>query len=144
MKAQEAFAVMMREQVAPALRQFGFKGSGQSFTLPSNEYWALLGFQKSQWSSASVVRFTVNLTVAPKEAWAQAAEEKPYLGSRPTPNGGLVNVPGHWFERIGLLLPSKTDHWWWVEPDRPTEPIGREVIPAIRDHGLPEMKRHMP
>jgi Domain of unknown function (DUF4304) len=145
MKAQEVFRVMMREQVAPALRELGFRGSGQSFTLPSDEYWALVGFQKSDSSSARAVKFTVNVQVAPKEEWAKAAREKPWLGSRPSPNVvGASYVPGGWSERIGLLLPVRTYRWWWVEPDRLTEPVAREVVAAIRDHGLPEMKRRMP
>jgi hypothetical protein len=42
------------------------------------------------------------------------------------------------------LLPSRTDHWWWVQPGRPTEPVAREVVAAIRDHVLSEKERHMP
>jgi Domain of unknown function (DUF4304) len=51
----------------------GFKGSGQSFTLPSKTHWVLLGFQKSMTSNAKAVRFTVNLTAASKQAWSRTA-----------------------------------------------------------------------
>jgi hypothetical protein len=141
-KAQEAFAVMMREQIAPALRSLGFKGSGQSYSIPSERYWALVGFQKSGASSAGAVKFTVNLKVVPRVGWARAYDEHPWMGSKPSPNT-LNVVEGGWRSRIGHLLPNPGDRWWWIEPDRPTEPVADEVIAAIRDFGLPEMRRRM-
>jgi hypothetical protein len=59
--AQVVFERMLREEVAPALRELGLRGSGQRFRLPSESHWALLAFQKSQWSDADEIRFTVNV-----------------------------------------------------------------------------------
>src|SRR6266508_1633339 len=61
--AQESFKQMLRDHVAPALREMGFRGSGQNFSLRSDSHWALLDFQKSQWSSEDKIAFTVNLPV---------------------------------------------------------------------------------
>jgi hypothetical protein len=52
---------MLRDEIAPELRAAGFKGSRQSFDLPSESHWAVLGFQKSAWSDRQRVTFTVNL-----------------------------------------------------------------------------------
>jgi hypothetical protein len=142
MTAQEAFALMMREQVAPALRDLGLKGSGQVFSIPSDRYWALIGFQKSVGSSSEAVKFTVNLQVVDRDAWAKASEEQPWRGPKPKANV-RPGVPGSWGERIGTLMPPRNDYWWSIEPDRPTEPVAGEVVAALRDHGLPEMKRRM-
>ena len=133
---------MMRAQIAPALRSLGLKGSGQSYAIPSDDYWALVGFQKSGASSAAAVKFTVNLQVQPRDAWARAYNERPWMGVKPSPNT-IAGVEGGWWSRIGQLLPDAEDHWWWIEPDRPTEPVADEVIAAIRDYGLPEMRRRM-
>jgi Domain of unknown function (DUF4304) len=141
-KAQEAFAVMMREQIAPALRSLGLKGSGQSYSIPSEKHWALIGFQKSGASSAAAVKFTVNLTIQSREAWAKAYEDSPWIGKKPSPNV-RSGAPGGWTSRIGHLLPTPRDHWWWVEPDRPTAPVADEVVAAVRDYGLPEMRQRM-
>ena len=65
--AQEAFVKMMKEEIAPALRRLGFKGSGQRYELPSPTHWALLGFQKSAYSDSPEVRFTVNVTIAGRD-----------------------------------------------------------------------------
>jgi Domain of unknown function (DUF4304) len=54
--AQEAFTMMVKEQIAPALRELGFKGSGQRFTLPDDEHWALIGLQKFTWSNREAMR----------------------------------------------------------------------------------------
>ena len=132
---------MMQQEIAPALRELGFKGSGQSFTLPSVTHWALLGFQKSAWGDAREVQFTVNLTVVGKRAWEDARAERPYLGARPAPNTGY-GFPT-WGERIGLLLPEGTDLWWSVAADSSTVSVVEGVLAAIRDYALPEMRREI-
>jgi hypothetical protein len=50
--ALDRFRTMMRHDVAPELRRMGFRGPGQSFMLPSEDHWVLLGFQKSRSRSA--------------------------------------------------------------------------------------------
>ena len=67
--AQEMFRAMVRDQVAPALRDLGFKGSGQVYLLPSETHWAMLSFQKSASSDAASVRFAVNFDVTTKQEW---------------------------------------------------------------------------
>jgi hypothetical protein len=140
MTAQEAFASMMRDRVVPALLKLGVRGSGQSFSIPSETHWALIGFQKSASSNAQNVRFTVNLTVVSREEWAEVFAKHPSFGAKPKPN---VRGLGGWNERIGALLPEGADRWWQVEPDRPTEQVSVEVVAAISDLALPEMQRRM-
>src|SRR5215203_3046681 len=71
--AQAVFKTMLRDQVAPRLRELGFEGSRQNFSLPSETHYALLAFQKSDFSDKSAVRFTVNLTVVGREDWEQGS-----------------------------------------------------------------------
>src|SRR5712691_6087251 len=98
---------MLREDVAPSLRRLGLKGSGQVYTIPSSTHWAIVAFQKSAYSDADLVRFTLNLTVARKDEWAAAyAEKQPVIGRRPMPNT-YVPVGSSWHSRIGHLMPSK-------------------------------------
>ena len=137
--------MMMREDVAPALRRLGLKGSGQSYTLPSETHWALIGFQKFTWSNAGRVEFTINLTVARKDEWAAAYQATPHIGVRPSP--GISGGPS-WWARIGSLLPGGgnaelAETAWAVEPDEPVEPVAGDVVGAIRDHALPAMRERM-
>jgi hypothetical protein len=110
--------------------------------IPSERFWALIGFQKSTASNAAALKFTINLQVVPRDAWSKASEEHPWRGAKPSANV-VAGIPGSWWQRIGGLLASGSDHWWWTEPDRPSEAVAEEVVAAIRDHALPEMKRRM-
>jgi len=67
--AQDVFRATMRDEIAPALRELGFKGSGQVYLLPSETHWAMLSFQKSASSDAAGVRFAVNFDVTTKQEW---------------------------------------------------------------------------
>src|SRR6266542_309783 len=83
---QDVYADLMRNAFAPALREAGLRGSNGRFELPSEVYWAQLGFQKSAYSSADEVRFTVNLSVIRRDEWTLQSTAKPYLGKRPRPS----------------------------------------------------------
>ena len=60
---QQVYDDLMKGSFAPALRAVGLKGSGGRFELPSEEYWAQLGFQKSAFSDSTALKSTVNLSV---------------------------------------------------------------------------------
>lgn len=141
MTAQDSFATLIRHHLAPALRELGFKGSGGVFTLPDAERWALVGFQRSVHNDRQEVRFTANLTVGSKAVWQAARMEMSYLPERPAANtryGSFI-----WQIRIGLALPVGRDTWWKVEPRTDLDALARDVIAAIRDHGLPAMQEQM-
>ena len=132
---------MMREQVAPRLRMLGFKGSGQRFTLPSETHWALLGFQRSAWGDSNEGRFTINLTVVSKDAWEASRADRPHRGPSPAPNA-FEGAPA-WEVRIGMLASERFDSWWPVRAGEPTERVAGEVVRAVDDYALPEMRRQI-
>jgi hypothetical protein len=138
--AQEAFARMVKEEIAPGLRRMGFKGSGQRYELPSETHWAMLSFQKSAFSDSDDVRFTINLKVIGREEWQRARQERSYLGERPSPSV-FANVG--WESRIGRLLPGDRDQWWTVTADGPTEPVAREILEAVKEFAFPAMIERM-
>jgi hypothetical protein len=132
---------MLREQVAPALRELGFTGSGPAYSLPDDAHWALVGFQKSAWSDSDSVAFTVNVTVASRDVWENERRTRLYLPAKPAPNTHYGDYV--WQTRIGFLLPSGRDHWWEVEAGTTTETLAAEVVGAIRDYALPAMRRQL-
>jgi hypothetical protein len=140
---------MMREQVAPPLREMGFRGSGQTFYLPSDSHWSLLGFQRSQWSDADRVAFTVNMTVVGRAVWESAFAEYPGLGEKPGANWSpapifrsLWSSGGYWHRRIGELT-GAGETWWDVRASDDTARAADEVIAAIRDYAMPAMTSRM-
>lgn len=141
-RAQDTFRRMMQTEVAPALRNLGFKGSGHSFMWPSDTHWAQLGFQKSTRSDARKVVFTVNVSVVEKGAWDEERARHPDLGGeRPAPN--TTYGPPAWTERIGFLLPTRKDLWWSVKAGASTTRSAGEVVAAIREYALPEIARQI-
>jgi hypothetical protein len=143
MTAQEEFACMMRREVAPALRLVGLKGSGFSFSILSDDYWAVIGFQKNRHSDRDAVSFTINLNVVSRPAWDAIRAGSPWRTERPSPNESLWGLPGAWSTRIGLLLPGQDDYWWELRRGDPTDRLASEVVAAVRDYALPAMRAQM-
>lgn len=109
---QQVYAEWMKTTVGPALRAVGMRGSAGRFEFPSNAVWAQLGFQKSAYSDGQEVRFTMNLSVIPRQTWADQAATTPHLGERPSPSIRY----GSWADqtRLGLLTPQGEDTWWRI------------------------------
>ena len=138
--AQATYAAMLRDWIAPRLRELGFRGSGGTYLLPDERRWALIGFQKDRYSDARQVRFTVNVAVADRAAWEAARAEHPWLPPRPS---GNTHYPIGDLVRIGQLLPARVDTWWVVPAAAPTDGVADEVVRAIRDYALPWMREHL-
>jgi hypothetical protein len=135
---QDVYADLMKTAFAPALRAVGLRGSNGRFELPSDIYWAQLGFQKSSFSGADEVRFTVNLSVITRAEWESQKAAKPYLGRRPTP----ITHCGPWADqvRIGQLTPVGGDKWWRIVRGADVEPVQADALADLLTYGLPWMK----
>ena len=140
---------MLRDRVAPELRKLGFVGSGQNFALPSESHWALLGFQRSAWSSAESVDFTINLTVVSRDAWEKGREQWPTLPERPGANWGLSPMMepafggAYWHSRIGDVMPGRRDRWWKIASDADAADVTYAVVAEIREFAVPAMRERM-
>lgn len=128
----------MKERFAPFLREAGLRGSGGRFTLASETYWLLLGFQKSTSSDRHEVRFTVNVSAIRRDVWDAQRAATPYLGRTPQP----ATLYGPWAEqqRIGMLTPSGLDKWWRLRPDRNVDAFVADVLADLRQYAIPWLK----
>ena len=133
--AQQTFRRMLRDEVAPALRALGMKGSGQHFTLPDPEALLLLAFQRSTDSDAARTSFTVNLASLDRTEYEQQRAE---WWGRPT---ATMELPIGRYTRLGFLMPAGQDHWWTVRAGAPTADLAAEVVAAIERYGLPDLRR---
>jgi uncharacterized protein DUF4304 len=140
--ARDKVAAMLKERVAPALRDMGFKGSGQNYHLPVPGHFALLGFQKMRFGTRHDVMFTINLLACSHADWTALAEANPYHGAKPI-LGAHYEGP-IWSRRIGFLMPEPHDHWWQVLDDTDTDALAEEVIAVLRDLGVPALRAHLP
>jgi hypothetical protein len=139
--AQEQFKAMLRDVIAPALRAEGFKGSGTEYSLNDSRSFATVGFQSSSYSTAELMKFTVNLKVTLKTDWAAAKEEFSWIKSAtPRPNISYSGVR-EWFCRIGTLMPDANDRWWDLGANDDLATVAKEVLTALRTWGIPELIR---
>jgi Domain of unknown function (DUF4304) len=139
--AQETYRRMLKTQLAPGLRELGFKGSGRSYELPCPDHWAMLGLQGSKWNDSSEVLFTINLLVVSRSVWERERAQDSYLGAKPKPN--YMYGTFAWWERIGSLMPEREDKWWTVNAGMDTEDLSREVLLAVESYGLPAMRAQL-
>ncbi len=137
---QDVYADLMRNAFAPALREAGLRGSNGRFELPSEVYWAQLGFQKSAYSSADDVRFTVNLSVIRRDEWTSQSTAKPYLGKRPRPSTHY----GTWADqvRIGSLTSGGEDKWWRLVRGAEVDPVRDDALADLLTYGVPWLRAH--
>lgn len=112
--AQEVFEHLMRDRVAPALRDLGLKGAFRSFTYRIGDLEGAVWTRKSRYSRKAWVDFTLELGAA-------------YL-----PTGA-----GYWNRELPSLIPGNRDYWWRVEAGRPAEPIASTILSAFRSYGWP-------
>lgn len=141
--AQDAYKVLMRDYIAPRLRELGFKGSGREFWLSSESFWAGIGFQASAWSDKSAVQFTVNIQVVEKDRWAELLASRPdrRYPKRPAANSSYSTRVA-WATRIGELMDGQ-DHWWSTRGVVNLAALAEEVVEVIRERVLPEMQHRM-
>jgi hypothetical protein len=137
---QDVYAHLMKTAFAPALREAGLRGSNGRFELPSEVYWAQLGFQKSAYSSGDEVRFTVNLSVIRRDEWASQSAAKQYLGNEPTPNTHY----GTWADqvRIGSLTPGGEDKWWRLVRGVESDAARDDALADLLTYGVPWLQEH--
>jgi hypothetical protein len=137
--AQESYRRMLRDHIAPGLRQLGFKGSGKSYRLPNDAgYNALIDFQASRHSTKSTVEFTVNLAV-----WHPRATEDWAEAQREWPNACVFPLWGQWSARLNDLAPQTIEQWEKAEPSSPMELVAEKVLDAIREHVVGAMQREI-
>lgn len=138
---QDVYADMMKTTFAPALRGAGLRGSNGRFELPSDTYWAQLGFQKSSYSGADEVRFTVNLSVISRTEWETQKAAKPRLGKQPTPTTHY----GPWADqaRIGQLTPAGADKWWRIIRGADVDPVQADALADLLTYAVPWLKARL-
>jgi hypothetical protein len=132
---RDVFKRMMRDEVAPALRELGFKGSGVNFTLPSPELHLMIHFQVNDGIPPETLDFTVNISIINKSEYQQ--KWQPWLPRNPT--AATILPTGRRF-RIGALV-GHVDKWWHIEAAAPAVDQAFDVVRTIGAYVVPELKR---
>lgn len=139
--AQALYSEFVKVRLGPALRELGFTGSAGRYALPASGCWALLGLQKSAYSSRAEVDFTVNLLVVREDVWTAMRERDSRLPKRPS--AGALYGAEVAQSRIGRLLPSAADTWWSLSAFVDKETLADEVIDGVETYALPWLRGHL-
>jgi Domain of unknown function (DUF4304) len=120
--------------MATRLGEAGFRRKGGSFYLREGGNWGVVNFQKSGKSTTDVILFTVNVGIA---------------------SGVLLNFSGlresdvpridqcHWRKRLGFFFAEPSDTWWRIDATASLSAIAQEIIGALLQLAIPEMKRYL-
>ena len=138
MNAHALFDEMLRTQIAPSLRDLGFRGSGKVFNLPtaSGDH-ALFGFLKDRWNTPDSCRFTAIAAFHRQADWERARGAQTWLPARPA----LCHVvAGGWQGRVGLLLDPPHDHWWTIRVPDDVLTVADHVVGVVVDNVLPQLQ----
>lgn len=139
MNALDLFDAMLRDRVAPELRQLGMRGSGQRFSVPnSNGDYALLGFQKSPHNTPDECQFTASAAFCSHAGWQQTRALHAWLPATPSATTFYPFAP-MWQERVGALLDPPYDRWWAIRTADDVTAVAEQVIAAVRDAVLPQL-----
>lgn len=134
--AQEAYALLVKEHLSPAMRGLRFKGSRGSYRWPSEDCWALLGLQKSAFSDRDEVRFTANLFVIRRDDWGRLRQGGSSYPAIPTAGTHWGGTSSH--ERVTMLMTEDySDRWWILPPDANLPTLAAVVMDAIVRYGVP-------
>lgn len=130
--AQDTFRGLLADHFAPWLKERGFKRRDTTFRRrPDDAAWEIVNFQRSQFSDANAVSFTVNLGVA-----FDVLHDEPSWNSR----GWPLEYQCDFRQRIGALVDGE-DRWWKVGPQSPTRGVVGNVLAAL-DAALPWLDAH--
>lgn len=133
----EAQYKQVMDAAATVLKSAGFKRSGQTFRLFSDECCAIVNFQRSRGNSDEMVRFTVNLSVIS----ARLFEIQKF---RETDEFASADYSlGHVQDRIGSLMDDRQDKWWQLTQFTLADPIIAELVPVLRDRAIPYLQRFL-
>jgi uncharacterized protein DUF4304 len=138
---QVVYDAMVKEVLSPGFRELGLKGSGGRYSWASPTCWALLSLQKSAYSDAVEIQFTVNLLVASRLQWEAARAERRHLPERPSA-GTIYGEPAAQ-ERIGMVRPGLADKWWRVYPGVDPAAVTTDVLQDVRDFAIPWLRKQV-
>jgi hypothetical protein len=79
--------------------------------------------------------------VVSKDDWEASRADRPHRAEAPQANA-FEGIPA-WEDRIGMLMPGSLDRWWEIRAGQPTEQVAAEVVSAVREYALPEIRRQI-
>lgn len=128
--SEEVFDEIL-EDSAEILKVRGFVRRGPVFRLVNRNKCGIIEFQRSDESSSEKVVFTINLGIVCGEL----------LDSGPSSAAKSHIIDAHLRQRLGMLLPDRSDKWWEASPDRAS--VAQEIVGLLSTVAVPYVESHM-
>jgi hypothetical protein len=122
-------------QIAPFLKGRGFSKRSDSFYFEKDGNRGLIDFQRSKKSTPDEVIFTINVGVCSGRLVEFFMPDA--VGQRP------AIEDCHWRERVGFLLPEKSDKWWRIYASDSLEDWVSEIQSSLEQVVVPEVESHI-
>lgn len=113
---QQRLKDIIKTNIAPAMKEAGFKKKGNWFNRQGQENTDFLNVMSSQWNDKGNVNFTLEMYVMPN-------------GKRPVYDEGIA------CERIGVLKSGK-DNWYNLTSKVNQEKLGQEIEQDIAEYAM--------
>lgn len=128
----ETFNELM-EAVRGRLASAGFVRQGKIFRIISRNNCGIIDFQRSSASSKQAILFTINLSVVCGDLMegGLARNKKP------------LGIDAHIHERIGWLLPERSDKWWKIDESTDREDLIKEISDIVLEKAVPFIERYL-
>lgn len=115
---------IIREELAPLLKEVGFKKKARNFHREHADRIDVINVQASRYNDASSAKFTVNVGVY-YPAIAEMSDALPVKGA-PKEYDCTVH------SRIGALREDRRDFWWTIEPSSDHASIAKDLAQNVR------------
>jgi hypothetical protein len=126
----------LKARLVERLGPIGYVGEGELLWRSVKDTVVVIELQKDRKHSVKdQVRFTVNVGISVNSLRGASTVE---VGSR-TP---AIPLPEkcHWRQRLGFMLPERSDVWWVVGGERTTESVSDELAAGLITVALPKIE----
>jgi len=124
---------IIKESLAPLLKNNGFKKKARSFYREFDNRIELINVQASKWNQGSEGQFTVNVGVY----YPEVSEITDALPVKGMPKEYDCTVR----ERIGLLTPGKKDKWWKIDSSSNDSTVSENVAKLVDELCFPWLEK---
>jgi hypothetical protein len=129
--AEALFQKLLRD-LQPIFKKNGFRKMSQNFVLETSECWAVVNFQKSQWSYPGEKKFYVNVAVSAKRVLA-------FQGDSPTKAPRFYVCDWRWrAEQFGPDNATVKD--WTIRDEETAAMVLRYLENLFRRFVIPELR----
>lgn len=125
--------MIVREELAPILKETGFKKKGRNFHREHTNRIDVINVQASLYNNASSAEFTVNVGVY----YPSIAELSGALPVKGAPKEYDCTIQS----RIGSVREDGRDFWWTIGPSSADSAVAKDLANNVRDYCIPWLDR---